>query len=255
MSWMSSPFTAAARCAALLTLLDRKMPRCRSWPPAFLADEPIVLDGVPDVTDVNTLALALGHRRRRNQTAARWQRAIAHRRSVGSHCQRGTRRSNAGQLLLARPALGAAWKSGDALPGGCRIGARPVDLHLQGLAALGANIRIQDNLVIAEAKSLHGVEMNLSGPARPDRHRHGQRADGRGAGAGRNHPPRCCPRAGDCRSGRIFDFARRADRRTRHLDFANPSASINSAAVLITSFPTAWKPARCCWPARSPAAT
>jgi UDP-N-acetylglucosamine 1-carboxyvinyltransferase len=50
-----------------------------------------------------------------------------------------------------------------ALPGGCRIGPRPLDLHLSGLAALGANIRIENGYVIAEAKSLHGAEMNLSG--------------------------------------------------------------------------------------------
>ncbi len=61
------------------------------------------------------------------------------------------------------PLLARRKKAIVALPGGCQIGYRPVDLHLQGLTALGAKIRIEDNLVIAEAKSLHGVEMDMSG--------------------------------------------------------------------------------------------
>ncbi len=40
-------------------------------------------------------------------------------------------------------------------------------MHLQGLAALGADIRIENGYVIAEAKSLHGAEMDLSGPHGP----------------------------------------------------------------------------------------
>lgn len=53
------------------------------------------------------------------------------------------------------------------LPGGCRIGPRPIDLHLQGLTALGADIRISDGFVHATASRLHGADINLSGPAGP----------------------------------------------------------------------------------------
>jgi UDP-N-acetylglucosamine 1-carboxyvinyltransferase len=53
------------------------------------------------------------------------------------------------------------------LPGGCRIGARPVDLHLAGLAALGANIRLAGGFVVAEAKQLRGATLSLTGPHGP----------------------------------------------------------------------------------------
>jgi UDP-N-acetylglucosamine 1-carboxyvinyltransferase len=50
------------------------------------------------------------------------------------------------------------------LPGGCDIGTRPVDLHLAGLAALGAELRIEHGYVIASAPKLRGAAIDLAGP-------------------------------------------------------------------------------------------
>ena len=50
------------------------------------------------------------------------------------------------------------------LPGGCQIGNRPIDLHLKGLQALGANIRIERGYVVAEAARLRGAHLHLGGP-------------------------------------------------------------------------------------------
>jgi UDP-N-acetylglucosamine 1-carboxyvinyltransferase len=61
--------------------------------------------------------------------------------------------------LLAR--FGSARVS---LPGGCNIGHRPIDLHLRGLTALGADIRISGGYVVAEAATLRGAEIHLNGP-------------------------------------------------------------------------------------------
>src|SRR5262249_15420730 len=65
------------------------------------------------------------------------------------------------------PLLARRGKAVVALPGGCRIGPRPVDLHLIGLAALGADIEIKDGYVLARAKALHGAKIDLSGPRGP----------------------------------------------------------------------------------------
>ena len=51
------------------------------------------------------------------------------------------------------------------LPGGCAIGDRPVDLHLKGLRALGAEIQIEHGYVVARAKALRGANIYLGGPA------------------------------------------------------------------------------------------
>src|SRR5690606_10315843 len=53
------------------------------------------------------------------------------------------------------------------LPGGCRIGHRPIDLHLKGLAALGASIRIENGHVVASATRLKGARIDLLGPRGP----------------------------------------------------------------------------------------
>jgi len=64
--------------------------------------------------------------------------------------------------LLAR--FGTARVS---LPGGCNIGHRPIDLHLRGLAALGADIRLEAGYIVAEASRLQGAEIDLCGPHGP----------------------------------------------------------------------------------------
>lgn len=64
--------------------------------------------------------------------------------------------------LLAR--FGTARVS---LPGGCNIGHRPIDLHLRGLTALGADIRLESGYIVAEGSKLRGAELDLCGPHGP----------------------------------------------------------------------------------------
>ena len=53
------------------------------------------------------------------------------------------------------------------LPGGCNIGHRPIDLHLRGLAALGAEIRLEAGYIVAQVARLRGASVNLCGPHGP----------------------------------------------------------------------------------------
>ncbi|HXH72806.1 MAG TPA: UDP-N-acetylglucosamine 1-carboxyvinyltransferase [Mariprofundaceae bacterium] len=62
--------------------------------------------------------------------------------------------------LVLGPLLARFGKARVSLPGGCAIGARPIDMHLKGLEAMGAVIRIEQGDVIAEApKGLHGARI------------------------------------------------------------------------------------------------
>jgi UDP-N-acetylglucosamine 1-carboxyvinyltransferase len=61
------------------------------------------------------------------------------------------------------PLLGKLKKAKVSLPGGCVIGIRPVDLHLKGLKALGADINIESGYVVAEGKKLKGSHIYLGG--------------------------------------------------------------------------------------------
>lgn len=63
--------------------------------------------------------------------------------------------------LVLGPLVARHGKAQVSLPGGCAIGARPIDLHLKGLAGMGADIRIDHGYVFAEAKRLKGASITF----------------------------------------------------------------------------------------------
>jgi UDP-N-acetylglucosamine 1-carboxyvinyltransferase len=64
-------------------------------------------------------------------------------------------------VLVLGPLLARFGKARVSLPGGCAIGARPINLHLKGLAALGAEITLEHGYVEARAKHLKGARVNF----------------------------------------------------------------------------------------------
>jgi UDP-N-acetylglucosamine 1-carboxyvinyltransferase len=70
-----------------------------------------------------------------------------------------------GSICIMGPLLGRLRKARVSLPGGCVIGARPINLHLKGFESLGAKITIQSGYVEANGKRLVGSEMFLGGRA------------------------------------------------------------------------------------------
>jgi UDP-N-acetylglucosamine 1-carboxyvinyltransferase len=134
---------------------------------SILAGEPVRLCGVPRLRDVATLSRVLeelgvevtplcagGLRLETIDPRPVRARGEVVRRMRASFCVLGP--------LLAR--RGRAMVS---LPGGCNIGPRPVDRHLAGLAALGAELRIERGYVVARARRLVGTELSLTGPNGP----------------------------------------------------------------------------------------
>jgi UDP-N-acetylglucosamine 1-carboxyvinyltransferase len=72
-----------------------------------------------------------------------------------------------GSICILGPLLGRTGKALVSMPGGCVIGARPIDLHLKGLKSLGAKIRIENGYVNATARKLKGTELFLGGRSGP----------------------------------------------------------------------------------------
>jgi UDP-N-acetylglucosamine 1-carboxyvinyltransferase len=70
-----------------------------------------------------------------------------------------------GSICVMGPLLGRLKKASVSLPGGCVIGARPINLHLKGFEALGAKVMIENGYVHASAKRLVGSAMFLGGRA------------------------------------------------------------------------------------------
>ena len=62
-------------------------------------------------------------------------------------------------VLVLGPLLSRLGKARISLPGGCAIGARPIDLHLKGLSAMGANISLEHGYVVASADKLRGADI------------------------------------------------------------------------------------------------
>ena len=134
---------------------------------ALLSAEPLELGNVPEVTDVATmLALmgefgvvaAHGHGRTLVLDAGRARNAQAPYDMV--------RRMRASILVLA-PLLVRFGSAKVSLPGGCAIGARPIDLHLKALDALGAEVGIEAGYIHARTKSegLRGARIVLTSPS------------------------------------------------------------------------------------------
>ena len=67
-------------------------------------------------------------------------------------------------ILVLGPLVARAKKAIISLPGGCAIGARPVDLHLKGLEKLGAEIQLRNGYIEAKTKGLRGANIYLDGP-------------------------------------------------------------------------------------------
>jgi UDP-N-acetylglucosamine 1-carboxyvinyltransferase len=133
----------------------------------ILASEDVVLSSVPRVTDVDTLSLVLGHL---GVAVKRDAKGDVHAVTMDATQVRAdydlVRRMRASFCVLG-PLLARRGKAIVSLPGGCNIGVRPVDVHLAGLTALGAEISLQHGYVVARAAKLRGANVTLTGPCGP----------------------------------------------------------------------------------------
>ncbi|EUJ24160.1 UDP-N-acetylglucosamine 1-carboxyvinyltransferase [Listeria grandensis] len=68
-------------------------------------------------------------------------------------------------IVVMGPLLARTGSAKVALPGGCAIGSRPVDLHLKGFEAMGANVKIENGYIEATAKKLIGAKIYLDFPS------------------------------------------------------------------------------------------
>jgi len=124
---------------------------------SLLTDEPLVLDNVPKLADIDTLAnllRELGVEATREGANGRF---VLSGKSVTSRTAPYdlVRKMRASFLVLG-PLLARFGEARVSLPGGCAIGPRPVDLHIKAMEALGAEIRLDDGYV--EAKAPQGLK-------------------------------------------------------------------------------------------------
>ena len=126
---------------------------------ALLSAKPLVLSNVPRLADVATAAKLLGQmgvavERRADGGMTLHAAHIAHR--VAPYELVKTMRAS---VLVLGPLLARFGEARVSLPGGCAIGARPVDQHIRGLQAMGATITIEGGYMNARAERLHGARI------------------------------------------------------------------------------------------------
>lgn len=130
----------------------------------LLTEEPCHLFEVPRLLDVTTASYLL----RSLGTEIRWQGAemvLATPRLASVEAPYEYVRQMRASFLVFGPLLARTGQALISLPGGCAIGARPVDQHLKGLAAMGASIEVVHGMVRAKARRLRGAHIYLDMPS------------------------------------------------------------------------------------------
>ena len=126
---------------------------------AIMTDETVLIDNLPDVNDINVMLEAI------SGIGAVVQRLDRHTVKING----GTitdfdieydyiKKIRASYYLLGA-LLGKYRRAEVALPGGCNIGSRPIDQHLKGFRALGADVDIEHGKIVAEAEHLRGTHL------------------------------------------------------------------------------------------------
>ncbi|MBQ4529926.1 MAG: UDP-N-acetylglucosamine 1-carboxyvinyltransferase [Lachnospiraceae bacterium] len=128
---------------------------------AIMTDETVLIENLPDVRDINVLLQAI------EGIGAAVERIDRHTVKINGSMIRDVnieyeyiKKIRASYYLLGA-LLGKYKKAEVALPGGCNIGSRPIDQHIKGFRALGADVRIEHGLIITEAEQLIGNHVYL----------------------------------------------------------------------------------------------
>ena len=131
---------------------------------SLLTDDPVSIDRVPYLRDVRTIIStisSLGKQITRSGHTVE----IASGGRINYEAQAQFVQQMRASFLVLGPLVARLGRAVVPLPGGCRIGARPVDLHLRGLCALGAEVKEEGSRVTVAAKRLRGARISLPTPS------------------------------------------------------------------------------------------
>lgn len=131
---------------------------------SLLAEGKVTIRNVPRLLDIEVMLdilRDLGCKARHQDTVVTVETAVA----TSSHIPETLMRKMRSSVFLMGPLLARFGEVQLYQPGGCAIGERKIDLHLRGLAALGANIEEKGSRIICSARRLKGAEIILDFPS------------------------------------------------------------------------------------------
>ncbi|MDH4466532.1 MAG: UDP-N-acetylglucosamine 1-carboxyvinyltransferase [Bacteriovoracaceae bacterium] len=132
----------------------------------LMTSESVIIEAMPELQDVKTMLKLLKHLGAEVTTLPGTQ-------NVKINCEKINQwkahyelvKTMRASILVLGPLLGRFGQAEVSLPGGCAIGARPIDIHLKGLEKLGAKITLEAGYVRAEASELVGATIVLPFPS------------------------------------------------------------------------------------------
>src|SRR6478736_2639664 len=131
----------------------------------LLTREPCVVHGVPDLSDTNYMLQILAHLGAQVERASGTVTVTAEK--IHSVAPYDVVRKMRASVCVLGPLLGRCKEASVALPGGCVIGDRPIDLHLKGFEALGSAVRVEGGDIKVFAPKLRAAQIDMKGKFGP----------------------------------------------------------------------------------------
>lgn len=130
-------------------------------PAAIMADDICFIDNLPCIEDVTSLFNTLTKMGAKCEFLDKHTLKIDSRNIENVSATYDEVRKIRASYYLLGALLGRFKKAEVAMPGGCNFGSRPIDLHLKGFRALGAEVFVDDNVVKVYAENLHGASIYM----------------------------------------------------------------------------------------------
>ena len=128
----------------------------------LLCSEEVALDNIPALRDINTMIRLIAY------MGVEISKTSDNTLKINAHCIKekfapyDLVKTMRASILVLGPLLARFGEAVVSLPGGCAIGARPVNLHIEGLKAMGAEIDLKNGYIHAKARQLKGCEFSFN---------------------------------------------------------------------------------------------
>jgi len=127
----------------------------------LLTDQPVVVGNVPHLHDITTTMELLGRMGSELMVDERMNVEVNNANIRELFAPYELVKTMRASILVLGPMLSKYGRADVSLPGGCAIGSRPVNLHIVGLTAMGADIRVEGGYIRARAKRLRGTHLTM----------------------------------------------------------------------------------------------
>lgn len=151
--------TGGAQLEGSVTISGAKNATLPILAATLLTEEPVCISNVPHLQDVTTTIELLGRMGAKVTVHEQMEIEVDAAEITERQAPYDLVKTMRASILVLGPLLGRFGEADVSLPGGCAIGARPIDVHVKGLQAMGANVDIIDGYIRARATRLHGAHI------------------------------------------------------------------------------------------------